>query len=137
MKAFQGLKFKQHVLSTDGICIEDMQLSKEFSFRTFDCGGQVNFLPTNQLFITQNAVRFFLVFLLCNSLMLCLIFQIFMIVFDLRSVNYQSVINWLLNIVTPCKSTRVPPIIIVATHADHFSSFPGMLFLFCKFCNLL
>ena len=73
MKAFQGMKFKEDVLSTDGISIEDMQLSKEFTFRTFDCGGQVNFLPTNQLFITQNAVRFLLLLFVCCliSLFLC------------------------------------------------------------------
>ena len=64
--------------------------------------------------------------------------QIFLIVFDLRSVNYQSVINWLLNIITPCKSNKIPPIFIAATHADHFSSFSGsILEHLCLFFFLL
>ena len=55
VRTFQGKAFMD-TLSTDGINVSDVDISRDFTFRTFDCGGQVNFLPSNQLFVTQEAV---------------------------------------------------------------------------------
>ncbi|KAH3765766.1 leucinerich repeat kinase [Pelomyxa schiedti] len=99
VRAIQGKDFTKP-LSTDGINIVDINTST-LTFRTFDCGGQVNFLPSNQLFVSKDSI--------------------ILIVFDLRAAQISCIHTWLQHVSMFC-SKKDPSIFIVGTHADQFAS---------------
>ena len=128
--ALKTCNFRKSSLSEHLIVVDKSTFFQQINFSShkmlcvfFVSLFMVVFLPASGFI----SIIFFFLTIFCFGGLINFPKQIFLIVFDLRSVNYQSVINWLLNIITPCKSNKIPPIFIAATHADHFSSFSGSI----------
>lgn len=94
-------------ISTDGIDIQPLSISKKVEFRVYDFGGQEVFYPTHQFFLSDRAL--------------------YTVVFNLVDPLSRSRVEYWLKIVRATGGVIPCPVVLVGTHLDDPALTPELL----------
>ena len=97
----KSLKAKNNKASktniTNGIAIQDITIN-DIEFSCWDFGGQLEFYPTHQFFLTEKAI--------------------YLLVFNILNDDYLTLLEYWLK---QLRAIGVPPVVLVGSHADKAS----------------